>query len=109
MKSDLTSREFEAVRRTASNWIARRDAGLSPAEELELAVWRSAHPAHANALARCEKLWSDLDRPRHAGASGQLNRDLALLETRARRWRGRVATAAVALAMVIGIASWKWP
>lgn len=106
MNAELTSREHEAVRRTASNWIARRDAGLRPEEELELAAWRSAHPAHAAALARGEKLWAELDRPRNAGASAQLNRDLALLDARARRRRARLAGAGVALAAVVGLATW---
>jgi transmembrane sensor len=98
-------RPSETVRREASEWIARRDAGLSAAEEAELRSWREASPRHAEALARYERLWSTLDRPRAGGVSQSLNRDLALLDQRRNRRRRRVAGAA-ALGLALLVSAW---
>jgi transmembrane sensor len=94
-----------AVRKAASAWVARRDAGLSAAEEAEFQAWRKADPRHAEAVARYEKLWTQLDRPRIAGAGPQLNRDLALLQRRKRRRRLR-AVGVAAMVMLVCVGGW---
>lgn len=96
----------EAVRRQASEWVARRDAGLSPAEAEEFEAWCRAAPAHAAAVARYDALWVELDRPRRNGEGPALGRDLKRLAGRARRRRGRALGALAALLMVAGGGWW---
>jgi transmembrane sensor len=101
-----SSHESDAVRKAASEWVARRDAGLSDAEESDFRAWRDANPRHAEALARYEKLWSHLDRPRKVGVSSQLDRDLARLQQRDRRRRARWAGTTSLLVAILGLSLW---
>lgn len=96
-----TSGKIDAA---AARWIARRDLGLSTAEETELARWREQDPRHADALARFEATWLTLGRPRRAGAAAGLACELGRLKVRQRRRRiGAVSTALAALAVAIGL------
>lgn len=97
----------EAVEAVAARWVARRDQGLTPAEEAELARWREEDRAHAVALARFEATWSALSRPRREGATEPLRRELDRVRSRVRmRWR--FTGAAVAAAIVLGATGWRW-
>lgn len=107
MKTNPESHSDDSIRQTAARWIARRDAGLTPAEEAEFGRWRDASPRHAEALLRYERLWSSLDRPRGRGFGTEIQRGLAALRRRDRR--RRVATSAVTLAIVAGLAWWSHP
>lgn len=110
MKPARPERSGAAIRQTASDWVARRDAGLSADGANEFHAWCEADPRHAEAVARFERLWAHLDRPRHAGAGAQLHRDLALLERRKRRQQVRVAGVAAAVILVVFSAWWvgRW-
>jgi transmembrane sensor len=60
-----------AIAQSASEWLARRDRGLSPAEQDEYLQWLAASPSHREATARLEKSWQALDalaewRPKHS-------------------------------------------
>ena len=81
----------------ASAWVARRDAGLSAAEEAEWQAWLATDPRHREAYDRYAALWVRLDRPRAAGAGTRLQRDVALAGRARHRARRRAAGAAVAL------------
>lgn len=96
--------EIEAI---AAEWVARRDAGLSPAEAGALERWRSADPRHAAALAFYDSAWSALARPAQTGAGGELEGRLAKLARRRRR-RRTLAGAAAAL-VVAGVGFLAWP
>lgn len=91
----------------AADWIARRYAGLAPAEEQELARWLVADPRHAATFAELEATWTQLDAltlppERH----GQIDPDaLAPKPARRGRWRRYLplaAAAAVALSALYG-------
>ena len=77
----------------ASAWLARRDRGLSPAEQDVYLEWLRADPRHGAMIAHLEKTWGALDllaewRPAH---SARPNPDLlATLRPRQKMW-GRLA------------------
>jgi transmembrane sensor len=52
----------KAIAQAASDWILRREEGLSAVDEHALDAWRAADPRHEDALRRMEALWYDLDR-----------------------------------------------
>jgi transmembrane sensor len=107
MKAKSDSPADDSIRQTAAQWIARRDAGLTPVEEVEFNHWREANSRHAQALARYENLWTSLDRPCGPVGGREIQRGLATLRRRDRR--RRVATSALALAMMAGLAWWSRP
>lgn len=45
----------------ASDWLAKLDRGLAPAEEQELTTWLSQHPENRRALLRLASLWDKMD------------------------------------------------
>lgn len=96
----LTQTSTDArIEAAASAWIARRDAGMTAAEEDQFARW-SADPRHARALARHEQAWQLFDRPREAGVGAQI---AGVSRTRvARRHRRRVAIAAASMMLALG-------
>ncbi len=62
----------------AARWLARRDRGLTAAEQDAYLQWLRENPAHGEAISQLEKTWSKLDaltewRPKH---STQPNPDL---------------------------------
>jgi transmembrane sensor len=93
----------------ASQWLARRDRGLSPAEQDAYLQWLRESPARGLEIVRLEKTWSRLNalqqwRPAHAA---QANPDLLALPqrpARRRRWRPVLAAAA---ALAIAATAWQ--
>jgi transmembrane sensor len=93
------------VEASAAQWLARRDRGLTAAEQDAYLQWLSQIPAHGSALARLEKTWRSLDqlstwRPAH---SSRPNPDLlAPRRKRSWRWHGLLAAAAaIAIASIL--------
>lgn len=78
----------------ASDWVVRRDSGLTAAERSEFETWQSADPRHRAALERLGQTWSLLEHPRNAGRGDEMVRALS---ARAHRRRRRTAAAAVAM------------
>ena len=72
MSAAPQSREDEAaIAEAASAWLARRDRGLSPAEQDAFLQWCREDPRHRAALARLDQAWAWLDslaewRPAHS-------------------------------------------
>lgn len=95
------------IEMSAAKWFARRDAGLSPAEEAEYQRWLAQDPRHAAELAKLDGAWATFGRPVATGATDALLVELAGRRTRRQR-RSRVAMAAVVLLMV-GFAVMQWP
>ena len=92
----------EEIDTLAAQWIARRDAGLSPTEAAQFVRWREQDVRHAEALHRFESTWSALARPRQVGAAAGLRGKLDVLATRQRlrKFRGVGAAAITALALL---------
>jgi transmembrane sensor len=107
MKNRTDSQSEDSIRQAAAQWIARSDAGLTDAEAAEFSRWREADPRHAAALSRYEMLWCSLDRPRGLGVAAEVHRGLATL--RRREGRRRLATSAIALAVIVGWIGWNIP
>ncbi|MEX2045255.1 MAG: FecR domain-containing protein [Opitutus sp.] len=102
MKAFVKSWYVNDVEAAASAWIARRDAGMSVAEEAEFASW-GKDPHHAAALVRHEKTWRHFDWPMQRGQGPGLARQF-----RARIARRRRATAAVAVLSCLLTAGLAW-
>ncbi|MBP7140643.1 MAG: FecR domain-containing protein [Opitutaceae bacterium] len=76
----------EDIADIAAQWLFRRNAGFSAAEQSELETWKAADPLHASAFADLERDWSILDRPLKHGRAQAM---LAQLVKRARHRRLR--------------------
>jgi transmembrane sensor len=87
----------------AADWIVRRDAGVSAAEERAFERWQAADPRHAAAVARHEKTWGVLDRPLRAGQGDWLLQQLRSRASRRRRQRVAAASAALAIVLLAGM------
>lgn len=99
-----SSAESEAVRRAASEWVARADAGLSAADEAELQRWLAADEAHRAAWERMSAAWGILDQPRCHGTAGAAERELTIRARR--RTRRRLAGAGTAVMLVALVGFW---
>jgi transmembrane sensor len=98
-----TPEEIEAA---ASDWILRREEGLSEAEKIELDHWITAAPRNSEALARHEEAWSMLQKPKTAGRSEEMVRALSARATR--RKHRRIGMAAASLVFLVAVGSvWK--
>lgn len=103
----LPSQPSDRVDAEASAWLARRDRGLTAAEQDAYLEWLRADPAHAAAMKRQERVWKVLDhleqwRPAHSATP---NPDL-LAPQHPRRPYWLAATAvglAAALAVLIAV------
>ncbi|MBW7896296.1 MAG: FecR domain-containing protein [Opitutaceae bacterium] len=91
---ESTLRQEEAAR-----WLARRDAGLSAAEAEEFAQWLAAAPAHREAWAELESMWTGIDRARDEGLADEMMRELERRRQRRQRtrWRAVIGLAAAAV------------
>ncbi len=84
----------------AADWLSRRDAGFSPAEEAEFALWLAADVRNAEVVAEVERAWS-LIAVRRQGDRGAD----AMIEALAHRARGRQARRAKFVVTVAGLAA----
>jgi transmembrane sensor len=89
----------DTIDATASQWLARRDRGLTAAEQDAYLQWLREDPRHGATITRLEKVWGVLDqltewRPKH---SPQPNPDLLAPKRRGRiYWLSTAACAAAA-------------
>ncbi len=96
-----------AADRVAAAWVARRDRGLTPAEDAALAAWRAADPRHAAAWERAAAMWRGLDR---VGGVAELDvmADGIVAKARARQRRRRAVRGvfvAAGLAAALAVAA----
>ena len=98
-----------AVDATSSEWLIRRESGLTPAARRELQDWLAVDVRHQAAFTRLERTWAVFNR---AGKKGLTDSIVTQLEVRARKRRsvrrGVSAVAAVAL-IASGIGYWLRP
>lgn len=85
----------------AAAWLARHDAGLTPAEQAEFERWLATHPRRREVWREYTATWDLLEQTRTDGTADLLVSELAARQRR-RRWRvlagaaGFVTTAAAA-------------
>jgi transmembrane sensor len=96
----------ELVDTTAAQWVARRDAGLTPAEVTELSEWLLQDEIHVTALARYQATWKAMGRPRRMGAAAELAHEVSS-QQRQRRTRRLGAAGAAALVMLVAGFLWS--
>lgn len=72
---------------TAARWLARRDAGLTPAEQAEFVAWLAADPAHEAAWQAIDSAWRAFDAPRAQGLADGMILTLAARRRQRRRRR----------------------
>src|SRR5580765_2500987 len=61
-KSDSLPSPSASVEAAAAQWLARRDRGLSAAEQAAYAAWLQGDVRHEAAISRLERTWEALDR-----------------------------------------------
>jgi transmembrane sensor len=93
--------------------MARRDRGLTPAEQDAYLQWLAERDSRAALMAECENSWRRLDVLRHwrPAHSGHPNPDLLAVRRprRATWWRATLAAAAVlTLAALMGWQAWRF-
>jgi transmembrane sensor len=102
-KRDLSQEMQDA----AASWLARRDRGLTAAEQDAYLQWLRENPQHGATITRLEKVWGVLDhlsdwRPKH---SPQPNPDLLAPKRRGRLYW--LSTAACAAAAAVALLLWS--
>lgn len=97
-RAGLVQSTTDAIDDLAAEWIARRNGGLTAAEQAMLEAWLAADPRHAAAFNEFDAAWSALNQPRHAGESGVVLHELGARRRRRSRSRKTAAFAAVGLA-----------
>ncbi|MCX6934418.1 MAG: FecR domain-containing protein [Verrucomicrobia bacterium] len=107
MSSQLPA-STDTIDAAAAQWIARRDRGLSAAEQDDYMAWLRADPRHAAAIARHAAV---LERMMGLGAwqpelSAEPNPDLFAPPAR-RPWRVLAPVLALAAALVLGLFVWQ--
>ncbi|HWA86087.1 MAG TPA: FecR domain-containing protein [Opitutus sp.] len=93
----------------AARWLARRDRGLSAAEQDAYLQWLHESPEHGREIARQDRAWNRLDALRdwHPAHSSHPNPNLLARPIR-RKWLwGSLAAAAAAAAMGLAMFSWR--
>lgn len=98
--ADLSS---DLIETTAAQWVARRDAGLTPPEETDFSRWLETDERHAAAFARFEATWLAVSQPHRTGAGSALAGELAALRRRRRIRRLRMAGIAAAVLLAAGL------
>ena len=94
------SAEKDEIEARAARWVARRDAGLSQAEQRDLQNWIDSDARHRTALEFFDSAWSALARPARIGAGDDLARELSAIARR-RRQRRLGALGAVCVCLVL--------
>jgi transmembrane sensor len=106
--SNPAATSAETIAATAADWLARRDRGLSAAEQDTYLTWLRSDPRHAEAVARHAAV---LERMMGLGAwqpelSADPNPDLFAPPAR-RPWRVLAPVLALAAALVLGFFIWS--
>lgn len=71
------SSDANTIERKAADWLVRAEAGLSPADEANLAAWLEADRSHANAFRALQRSWSRLDQLRGSAVAERLEQEVA--------------------------------
>jgi transmembrane sensor len=99
--SKRTPSPSRAAMKTAADWLARRDAGLSPADVQELSAWRSASPDHDRAWKEIQSAWHAFDATSEPRIATAMLHELGV--RRRRRVRSYTLSAAVGVAAALAV------
>ncbi len=94
-------RGIETLDDAASLWFARRDAGLSAAEEIEFEQWLARDPRHAAIWREFEDLLEVIPGCADATLARAMNRQLVRRQQRRQRFRLATGTLAAAAAVAL--------
>src|SRR5688572_17354735 len=96
------------IETTAARWVARRDAGLSRAQQTEFEHWKASDPRHAVAFVEFESMWREMGRPRRTGVAAAVKRE-CITRQRRRYWRrASASTVAIAAIVLFGVVLPRW-
>jgi transmembrane sensor len=103
------SREARRRAQVAADWLARRDRGLTPAEQDEFLQWLAADPRHGEWTSLHRRTVGDFGallqwRPEH---SEEPNPDLLAPRRGPSRWRVVTVTLAAAAALAVAAIWWR--
>ncbi len=108
---DADPKTNEVIAQTASEWVVRRDRGLTLAEKRALAEWENADPRHRAELQRIGHAWHDLDALKPQADLNAMADVIVARARTARAGRRRVAWLssglAAAAAIAISFAGWQ--
>jgi transmembrane sensor len=95
----------------AARWLARRDRGLTSAEQQALVEWCEASPRHAVELARLETTWHTCDLAKASPKLASLAVELDRATTGYRRfgWQTWAGVAAAIAVCALGFSVWQYP
>jgi transmembrane sensor len=100
-------RMSEDIEYSASQWLMRRDRGLTAAEQDDLSLWLAANSRHGKALSEQTWVWDELDRLAGLGVVSGAAPNPEFLRpdfksSASRRWWWFVPVALAAAAAVAG-------
>lgn len=100
-----------SIAQQAAEWVARRDRGLTRAEETALAAWERSDPRHGLAFQRITRTWDGLD---GVGAVPEMNaladgilRTARARQSRRRRMNALFTTLAAAAGVAVAALGWQ--
>lgn len=116
-RPDSSASDHAAIEKSAADWIARLDRGLTPAEAAQFAAWEAADPRHTAELVRVNTAWRLLDTADEVPEIMRLAQEMEARQTRrpaVRRWRawafaGAGLAAVLALMWTVSSRSPAWP
>ena len=103
--SGTTPATSDALEARAADWIARRNGGLDPAAQTELAAWLAADARHAAAFSAMEQAWSTLTAPRLTASPPAPQRTELETQRRIRAQRRRVVWSSLGVAASLALLS----
>ncbi len=106
MSRPAQKRSTGELEQAAASWVFRREAGLTATEQAEFERWQAADPRHVAVLARHDRVWAALARPRENGQADYFLDQLAVRATR-RRYRRLGAFGALGIILMAGGIAWR--
>lgn len=104
-EKNFSPNEEEAIEQAAADWIARRDRGLTPAEEAAFSKWKAADVRHIEHLLRIDRTWRILDTADEAPEIMQVAWESEAELNAKNRTRQRLFKIGLALAASLSIAA----
>lgn len=108
--SDLpASTKGDEPENSAAQWLARRDHGLTLAEEREFAAWRAADARNEAAWQEIAEAWAMFDQPQQTGEAKEMVAELAARRRRRSFRTILTMTGGLAAAACLAVVAWNRP